>query len=411
MKIVTILSKKLIVFAILFTTCVFTASAANFMEGDLNYNIIDDNMVEVAKWETDKYAGEFVIPATVVHDGITYQVTRIGKSAFYSCNDLTFVEISEGITEIANDAFSACASLEAVELPNSLISIGNNVFSWSESITNVYIPRNVAVIGRFPFYDCTALTDIMCSNMNPYFKSVNGVLYNKDMTSLVAYPTAAAASSFDIPETVIRIEMGAFAYNQSLTHINFPENLEWIGASAIRDCDNLVSLEFPDNVSYIGPACFCRCDNLITVHLPASLDTICNSIAGNLRSLTELVIPRNVKYIDDFACAESDALKSIIFEEGSRLEAIGLKAFENSGLESFDMPNTVTKIEGQIFGYCYKLKHAHLSDNLREMDSSTFWDCTALTEGEIPGGVISVQNAFVNCTSLKWLKIGDRNSE
>lgn len=409
MKNITVHSKKLCLLAIMLMACVFTAVAADFTEDNLNYNIIDDNTVEVAKWDSDKYSGEIVIPAAVVHDGVNYQVTRIGKSAFYSCRDLNFVEIPEGITEIANDAFSACG-IQAVELPNSLVSIGDNAFSWSESITNVYIPRNVAVIGRFPFYDCTALTDIMCSSMNPHFKSVNGVLYSKDMTSLVAYPTAASSSSFDVPTTVTRIEMGAFAFNQSLTQINFPENLEWIGASAIRDCDNLVSLEFPDNVSYIGPACFCKCDNLVSVHLPATLDTICNSIAGDLRSLTELVIPRNVKYMDDFACAESDALKSIIFEEGSQLDAIGLRAFENTGLESFDMPNSVTRIDGQIFGYCYNLKRAHLSDNLREMDSSTFWDCTALTEGEIPGGVVSIKNAFVNCSSMKRLKIGDRNS-
>ena len=171
------------------------------------------------------------------------------------------------------------------------------------------------------------------------------------------------------------------------------------------------SIYIPDGVQHIGPAGFYNCDILSDIHLPASLDTICNALCSKLPALVELTVPSNVKFIDDFAFAESEELKDINFEEGSNLLAIGLRAFENCiGLEHFEMPNSVTTLEGQIFGYCTGLKSVHLSYNLTHMDGSTFWGCSALTECEIPGGVVSIQNVFVNCASLKRVKIGDRNS-
>ena len=401
--------KRACVLAVMVLAGLFTASAADFMVDSICYNIIGDNEVEVTSRDP-KYSGDVVIPATVTMDGVVYQVTRIGRQSFYKCVDMTSVEIPEGVTSIGYYAFVDCDRIEMPELPNSLISIDGEAFGYCDNITSVYIPRNVATIAPFAFYGCD-ITDFICSTRNQYYKTVNGVLYSKDMTRLEVYPRASAGTTFDIPSTVEIIQSGAFSGADKLTEITLPESVIWIGASAFRNCDAMESIYIPDGVQHIGPSGFYNCDILSDIHLPASLDTICNALCSNLPALVELTVPSNVKYIDDFAFAESDALKDINFEEGSNLLAIGLRAFENCiGLEHFEMPNSVTMLEGQIFGYCTGLKSVHLSDNLTNMDSSTFWGCSALTECEIPGGVQSIQNVFVNCASLKKVKIGNKYS-
>ena len=389
---------------------VFTSAAADFMVDSICYNIIGDNEVEVTRRDV-KYSGEVIIPATVVNDGMTYQVTRIGNSAFSSCQELTMVDIPEGVTSINDYAFYFCTSLEVIELPNSLERLGIMSLHNCSSLTSLYIPRNLTEIGRNALGGCTNITNYMCSGMNPYFKTVGGVIFTKDMTQIVAYPPAATATTYDIPSTVTTIWQRTFNYANNLTEINIPEGVTWVGPGAFMECDGLVSLDFPDGVQHIGASGFYGCDNLISVHLPASLDTITNSMASELTALTELTIPRNVKFIDNFAFIESTGIVSITFEEGSCLQAIGDRVFDScTSLEYFDMPKTVTSIGAQIFGYCSSLKHAHLSDNLTSMGNSTFWECTSLLEGEVPSGLTKIHNLFIRCTSLKRAKFGDKNA-
>lgn len=410
MKQTTNLLKRIFLLVSFFTACTLFVSAADFMEDSICYNIIGDNEVEVASRDI-KYSGEVIIPASVVHDGTVYQVTRIGNNAFNSCFDLTSVDIPEGIKEIGNYAFAYCRNLSFVEFPNSLEKIDLYAFYYCQSITSFYITRNVKEMGWNPFTGCLSVTDFMCSGNNAYYKSVNGVLFSKDMTDLVAYPPASTATTYDIPESVTSILLAAFSHSSNLKQVNIPESVTWVGPSAFLWCSGLESLVFPDGITYIGPSGVASCTNLTYLHLPANLDTIHNSTVYGLKSLTELTVPRTVRYIDNYAFTESSGLKTITFEEGSCLEGIGQLAFDHcTSLETFDMPNTVTTIAGQVFGNCTSLKYAHLSDNLTSMGGATFWECTSMVEGEIPGGVSSIRNAFVNCTALKRLKLGSKDS-
>ena len=397
---------------LLLLASVFTASAADFMVDGIYYNIIGDNQVEVTAPDSTKYSGDITIPATVVNDGITYQVTRLGNNAFFYCSGLTSIILPEGITEIGESAFCVCDHLEYVDLPNSLVTIGAYAFQGCRALTSFYIPRNVTSIARGAFLYCTSVNDFMVSGSNPSYKSVSGVLFTRDMTTLVAYPPAATATTYAIPETVTKLQYFAFHYNDYLTQVTIPESVTWVGGAAFRGCDGLTSLYFPDGITYIGSSGFCDCDNLTSVHLPANLDTIHNSTCRGLTKLTEITIPRSVRCIDNYGFQYSSGLKSVIFEEGSCLDSIGLCAFDNcTSLESFDMPNTVTKIGAEPFGLCYSLTSVHLSDNLPILRASTFFDCTSLAEVEVPSSVTFLDNnSFCGCTSLKRLKIGDKDA-
>ena len=56
----------------------------------------------------------------------------IGNGAFFSCRELTSIEIPNGITSIGADAFGRCAGLTNIKIPNSVTSIGST-FSWWEA--------------------------------------------------------------------------------------------------------------------------------------------------------------------------------------------------------------------------------------------------------------------------------------
>lgn len=404
-------TKMLLLVAVMLVVALAPAAAADFEIDEIAYNVIGENQVEVAKRDSAKYTGEVFIPATVSHEGTTYQVTRIGRSAFSYCPDLTLVEIPEGVTEIADYGFSYCRNLQNIDLPNTLISVGKSAFSGCSSFTSFHVPRNLASIEYDTFCYLSSLAYYTCSTLNKHFKAVDGVLYSKDMTMLVAYPPADSRTTFDVPSTVTHVHEYCFSGSNNLVTVIFPESLTWIGMNIFRECKGLVEVDIPDGVKYMGITVFGGCINLERVHLPASLDSIMNSTFSSCEKLTEITIPRNVSYIDEQGFINVRNLKTITLEPGSRLKEIGPYAFRDCiSLESFDMQDSVTTIGNSCFNNCRSLRSVHMSKRLQELGAPVFWDCFSLIECEIPGGVPTIRNAFINCTSLKRVILGSKDA-
>ena len=135
-----------------------TASAYDFQEGGVYYNIVYDN-VTVTHGDV-KYTGNVMIPATVYHDGKTYGVNRIDNSAFLDCNELTSVTINAVIEKIGDRAFAGCKQLATVNLPVGLKEIWTYAFSSCESLKCIAIPGSVQKIESYVFQDCMALESV-----------------------------------------------------------------------------------------------------------------------------------------------------------------------------------------------------------------------------------------------------------
>ena len=406
------LMKRLSVLAVLFTACSFTAAAYDFMVDSISYNIIGEHEVEVTSNDSIKVRGELVLPSTVVHDGVTYQVTRIGRNAFYKCSELTFVAVPEGVTTLCWFAFASCSSLQYLELPNSLTTIEEHAMLGCNSITEFYVPRNLVNIAYNAFVSFQNVRYYSCSPLNPKYRAVDGLLYSKDMTKLVAYPAASPATRFDVPSYVTELYDYCLHNCDNLTEVNIHEGVTALGMNIFSDCDNIESIYIPDGVTRMGVTLVSGCKKLSYIHLPASADSILSSFFYNCPALTEVNIPRNIRYIGTFAFTNCRNLKTINFEEGSRLNEIDLRAFEDcTAIETFNMPDSVTVLGGQIFGDCTGLKEVHLSNSLQILAGATFYGCTRLAELDIPGTVTFIGNSAVNfCPSLKKIKIGDKNS-
>lgn len=404
-------SKRLFsMMAVMLIATAFSVLAADFEVDGICFNIIGDNEVEVTSRDSDKYTGEVYLPSTVVNNGTTYQVTRIGWRAFYGCKDITVVDIPEGITSIGEAAFCSCTNLENVDLPNSLVSIEGSAFSYCHTITSFHVPRNLAELGEQVFMGCSKIRYYSCSSLNQHFKAVNGILYSKDMTELYCYPVLATETTFDVPSPVARIHEYCFANCQSLTQVTFPETLRRIDMNIFRGCKGITEVDIPDGVTHMGMTVFGDCSNLTRVHLPANLDTLDNSTFMLCEKLTEVFIPRKVKYIGTYVFYWS-GVRTVTFEEGSELETIGHDAFhECNSLEYMDMPNSVKTIEYQAFFKCPSLEWIHFSDNITELGTCVLAYCPLVTECKLPGGVHTIVNAVAECSGLKRMKIGSKDS-
>ena len=66
------------------------------------------------------------------------KVTIIGNKAFYGCEDLIDIKLTEKITIIGHSAFEDCSVLEEIHLPKNIISLGRAVFEGT-NIKNIYI--------------------------------------------------------------------------------------------------------------------------------------------------------------------------------------------------------------------------------------------------------------------------------
>jgi len=170
-------------------------------------------------------------------------VITIGEHAFYGCSGLNDITIGDNVTSIGYRAFQSCYNLIGINLPDSIIGIGDYAFFNCFGLTDITIPANVTSIGDDVFGYCDSLEAINVVPDNIAYSSIDGVLYNKDFSTLIRWP-AGKIETVLIPDSVTTIDIGAIAECIWLTGITIPGNVTGIGDYAFEGCSNLVSVTF-----------------------------------------------------------------------------------------------------------------------------------------------------------------------
>lgn len=147
-------------------------------------------------------------------------------------------------------------------------------FYYCKSLTSITIPYSVTNIGKRAFVCCDNLSDIMVDPDNPYYCSVNGILFNKEQTRICCYPMKKDILHYEIPQTVTTIEDRAFAFNDFLISVLIPNSVTTIEECAFTTCNSLTSVIIPNSVSTIGRWAFSSCDGLKSLYLPESIKQI-----------------------------------------------------------------------------------------------------------------------------------------
>lgn len=124
--------------------------------------------------------------------------------------------------------------------------------------------------------------------LNPWYSSVDGVLFDKSRKTLIHHPNARIAGDFSIPETVTNICENAFYECASLTSVSFPDSLSQIGWCAFAGCTSLTNINLGNGLSRIGFAVFAACTNLTSIRIPKSvidIDFTAFDSCSNLRAV------------------------------------------------------------------------------------------------------------------------------
>ena len=207
-------------------------------------------------------------------------VTNIGEWAFLYSTELTNVTIPNSLTTIGEGAFQYCSTLSSITIPSSVTTIDHAAFT-SSGLTSVTIPSSVTSLGLYVFGACNRLTSIDVENSNPNYCSVDGILFNKDQTTIVQYPAGKPATTYSIPTFVHTVGIGAFLGCDNLTTVIIPTNVSTIENDAFQGCNGLTSITIPNSVTSIGRAILANCDNLLSIDVATDNPNYC-SIDGVL---------------------------------------------------------------------------------------------------------------------------------
>lgn len=379
------------------------------------------------------------IPASVDANGASYSLTEIGdrafygnknvvnitggenisvigKSSFYGCTSLASFAVPEGLKKVDEMAFYQCSALEGFQLNDGIEEIGHFAFWENKLMSSADIPASVTTIGENPFGMCQKITQINVAEDNANYASVDGILFDKDVTKLISYPNGNYLNFYyTLPETVKVIGSNSFYGNVSIMGVTMPEGLEEIGGGALRQC-NLMKVEIPSTVTKIGAMAFMSNTSLASFTV-AEGNTEYKSAEGQLLSAdgkhliagavsgNPVIVPEGVEDIDAYAFFKLTKIKGVKLPSSAR--TIGQSAFYGcSGITEFDFGDGIEVIGTQAFQLCSKLTEVKLPASMREIGMQAFTSCNMLSTLELNEGLVSIgAKAFMTLPMLKKVVI------
>ncbi len=410
-------------------------------------------------------SGALNIPSTLGG----YPVKRLGMYACVGCSKLTSVDIPSGVNEIDFDAFRDCRGLTIIAIPNSVTNIGRGAFLRCVELKEITIQKTVTAIGRYAFSACHSLPAIAVDSRNPFYSSIDGVLFDKAGKRLINYP-GSKLGAYIIPDSVTDIGQGAFTECNGLTSVTIPKSVKTIGDGAFSGCANLTSvtisegihtieswafnkcrrltmITLPRSVEKVGHGMLARCNDLKTIHIQpgnpnySSVDGILFSKDGTLlvaypcdrqgaysvpngvnkietaafcgaMHLTALTIPASVQHIGSEFGAACPNLQSITVDaNNAHFSSVDDVLFDKKGLRlltypsakqgAYVIPDSVVTIRRRAFSECNGLTAVTIPEGIKYIQDQAFRKCTGLTSMAIPASTVSVGHyVFQGCTNI-----------
>ena len=294
--------------------------------GNVEEVILPDSLASIGDYAFNSCSS---LPSITIPKG----VGSIGERAFFDCGDLQQIDVSpkntayeshEGVLytknleklvqcpaaksgaysmpystkTIGEEGFCLC-KLSSITLSGSLETIGMYAFEFCTNLVSIDIPASVKSIGYSFCYGCNSLQSVNVDPGNQNYMSVDGVLFDKDMTTLIAYPTARSGG-YIIPDGVQTIADWVFA-RSNITEVTIPGSVETVTENSFAYCKRLTAVTICDGTATIGEQAFYDCEALKTVIIPDTVTSVGQYAFFDCTNLNRVVIPYSVDFIGNDA--------------------------------------------------------------------------------------------------------------
>lgn len=303
---------------------------------------------------------------------------------------------------IGKYTFSNCTGLISVTIPNSVTTIEDFAFYSCEKLTSVTVPNSVTTIGNSALSNCNSLKEIIVSENNKSYKSIEGVLFSKDGTKLITYPNSKS-KTYTIPNNVTTIGESAFLFCTGIISIIIPNSVTVIERNAFAYCEGLTSVTIPNSVITIEDRTFYKCIGLKFVSIPNSINKIKSTSFSGCAGLTSVTIPNSVTSIENYAFSRCTSLNEFIVSENNPVyKTIDGVLFNRDGTKliacpsgksnTYTIPNNVITIESGAFEGCTGLISVTIPKSVTIIGEYAFYDCLVqriYSEGTTPPKIYS----------------------
>jgi hypothetical protein len=278
------------------------------------------------------------------------RVPSIGEEAFDGCIGLINVTIPDNVTNIGENPFEYCENLVAISvdpgnpsyssmagvlfnknqtlliqfplgeptlnyaIPDTVNIIESGAFQGCYTQTNIFIPDSVMNIEEYSFEYDESVTSLTVDPQNTFYSSVDGILFNKNQTILVQFPTGKPVAGYALPPTVVSIEAGAFQ-GCSLTSLDITNAITSIGDYVFSDCASLTNLMLPDTVTNIGAEAFLGCTSLTEMTIPSNVISIGFGAFDDCTNLTAVYFQGNAPTIEGEIFNNINALPEAFYSD------------------------------------------------------------------------------------------------
>jgi hypothetical protein len=329
-------------------------------------------------------------------------VTSIQLPAFLSSPGLKSVVVGNHVTNIGSLVFSGQASLTNILLPNGLRSVGDSAFSGCASLSSIQLPATLKTLGIEPFLGCTSLKSIQVAPGNPFFASIDGILYDASTNTIYRYPPARTNQAFSVPPSVTRLAGNAFNGAARLQTISLPPSVGDIDENVFANLPGLAALYVdPASTNYLGKdgVLYDTEETRLLRYPPAKTNTsyasplttreISRGAFAGATNLIELTLNPGLESIASEAFLNCLSLSSVSLPDS--VTSMGSRAFENcAALEQITLPSQLGFLEASSFAGCTSLRRVELPESLQVIGSQTFQRCVNLTQLFIPDGFLTL---------------------
>lgn len=185
----------------------------------------------------------------------------INHYAFKGCANLTDVTIPSKVEYLGNGAFQSCTSLKEVLISGDIMKAQDDAFEDCTAIDAVYYSKDVTTLDKNLFVNLD-IVNVYIDDENELYCSVDGIVYNKDITSIIWYPNGRSDEVYTIQDTIEVIDDYAFS-GANFTKLIIPQSVTRINYCAFKNCKNLQRIMIRSTIVEIASYIFTGCNDLI----------------------------------------------------------------------------------------------------------------------------------------------------